>query len=114
MDRFVDVPRQVNLMYGIPALLLAAVGTYAMVARSARDRLSLALLGWTMSCLVFFAIGILTPVDMRYYLAAIPAVAVAAAAGASWMWTKHGMARGASALLLVWAAIIGIVGVLQF
>ena len=114
MDRFLDVPRQMNLMYGIPAMLLAVVGTYAMVARSARDRLSLALLGWTISCLMFFAIGILTPVDMRYYLAAIPAVAAAAAAGASWMWAKHGMARGASVLLLVWAAIIGIVGVLQF
>ena len=114
MDRFVDVPRQLNLMYGVPAMVLAAVGAYAMVARAARDRLSLALLGWTISCLVFFAIGILTPVDMRYYLAAIPAVAVAGAAGASWMWTKQGMARGTSVLLLLWAAIIGIVGVLQF
>ena len=114
MDRFVDVPRQISLMYGVPAMVLAVIGTYAMVVRAARDRLSLSLLGWTVSCLLFFAIGIMTPVDMRYYLAAIPAIAVAAAAGASWMWTKHGVARGASVLLLLWAAIIGIVGVLQF
>ena len=114
IDRLVDVPRQLNLMYGVPAMALAAVGMVVLVGRAVRDRLSLALLGWTTSCLVFFAIGILTPVDMRYYLAAIPAVAVAAAAGASWMWTKRGMARGAGVLLLLWAAIVGILGVLQF
>jgi hypothetical protein len=84
------------------------------VRLAARDRLGLALLGWTASCLLFFVIGIATPVDMRYYLAAIPAVAIAAAAGASWMWTKGGPARAAAAVLLAWAAFTGIAGVLRF
>ena len=114
MDRLGDVPRQLGLMYGLPILLLAAVGAYRLVARASRDRLALALLGWTASCLLFFAIGIATPVDMRYYLAAIPAVAIAAAAGASWLWTKGSAGRGSAAALLAWAAVIGIVGVLQF
>ena len=47
MDRLVDVPRQLGLMYGIPVLLLAATGAYRLVARASRDRLALALLGWT-------------------------------------------------------------------
>ena len=31
-------------------------------------------------------IGILTPVDMRYSLAAVPVLAIAAAYGAAWAW----------------------------
>ena len=114
MDRLLDVPRQLGLMYGWPMLVLTVIGAYHLVARSARDRLALSLLGWTVSCLVFFAIGIATPVDMRYYLAAIPAVAIAASAGASWLWTGAGTGRAVAAGLLVWAAAAGIIGVLQF
>ena len=36
------------------------------------DGLDLATAGWMAACLLFLAIGILTPVDMRYYLAALP------------------------------------------
>ena len=114
MDRFTDVPRQLGLMYGLPVIALAVAGVYALVARPARDRLALALLGWSLSCLLFFVIGIATPVDMRYYLAAIPAVAIAAAAGASWMWQKNGPGRVTATALLMWAAAVGIAGVLQF
>ena len=45
-----------------------------MLARArATDRLTLALTGWILSCAVFLVIGVLTPVDMRHYLAAVPA-----------------------------------------
>lgn len=114
MDRFADVPRQLGLVYGLPMILLSAIGGFHLVARRSRDRLALALLGWTASCVVFFTIGVFTPVDMRYYLAAIPAVAIAGAAGASWMWMGGGTGRGAAAILLAGAAIVGIIGVLQF
>jgi hypothetical protein len=114
VDRLVDVPRQLNLMFGLPVLFLTAIGVFHLVARSARDRLALTLLGWTVSCVMFFIIGVITPVDMRYYLAAIPAVAIAAAAGASWMWTTGGTGRGAALVLLVGAALIGVAGVLRF
>jgi hypothetical protein len=48
--------------------------------------LTLALGGWILSCGVFLVIGVLTPVDMRHYLAAIPAIAIAAGYGAAWAW----------------------------
>jgi hypothetical protein len=64
--------------------------------------------------MMFFIIGIITPVDMRYYLAAVPAVAIAAAAGASWMWATGGTGRGAALVLLVGVALIGVAGVLRF
>lgn len=114
LDRLQDVPRQLGLLFGPSLLGLASAGTYHLIARGARDRLALALLAWAASCAVFFALGIATPVDMRYYLAAIPAVAIAAAAGASWMWNKDAITRGAALLLLVWAAVTGVAGVLRF
>ena len=40
--------------------------------RSAAERLPLAMLGWALACLAFLVLGILTPVDMRYYLARDP------------------------------------------
>ena len=52
----------------------------------AADRLTLALGGWILSCGLFLVIGVLTPVDMRHYLAAIPAIAIAAGSGAAWAW----------------------------
>jgi hypothetical protein len=52
----------------------------------AADRLTLALSGWILSCGLFLVIGVLTPVDMRHYLAAIPVIAIAAGSGAAWAW----------------------------
>ena len=93
---------------------LAAVGAWSLFQRRARDRLTLALLGWGTACLGFLALGILTPVDMRYYLASIPALALAGAAGASWLWDRGGAARYGAAILLAWTAFIGVRGVLSF
>ena len=114
MDRLLDAPRQFRILIGVPILTLAAAGTYHLFARAARDRLTLSLLGWSMSCALFFAIGIGTPIDMRYYLAAIPAFAITAAAGASWMWTQGGTTRAVVVAVLFWAALTGIGGVFQF
>jgi hypothetical protein len=41
-----------------------------------------------LSCAVFLVIGVLTPVDMRHYLAAVPALAIAAGYGAAWAWCE--------------------------
>ena len=114
MARLAAVPLLLWLMYGVPMLALAVIGACRLAVRSPADRLTLALFGWTASCAIFFAIGIATPVDMRYYLAAIPAVAIAAAAGASWMWTAGTAARAAAGVMLAWALYIGVSGVLKF
>ena len=81
MARLLSVPRYVYLYFGVPTLLLAAWG--ARWLWRPVDRLSLAIGGWTLACGAFLALGILTPVDMRYYLAAIPVVALVAGLGAS-------------------------------
>jgi hypothetical protein len=89
--------------FGIPTLLLAGWGALQLRRQGARDRLTLSIAGWGAACALFLAIGILTPVDMRYYLAAIPAVAILAAVGAAASWKAHGRERQAAAALLLWA-----------
>jgi hypothetical protein len=107
MDRLGDVPRYLRLYFDVPLMVLAGLGAWRLYVRGARDRATLAVLGWTVTCVLFFVIGIVTPVDMRYYLAAIPVFAVAGGAGASWLWTGTTLHRLAAIGLLGWAAAAG-------
>ena len=91
-DRLRLVPYSLGIYIGAPMLLFAFLGGAELMRRRSRDRLSLALGGWTIACLIFLAIGVLTPVDMRYYLASVPAIAIAAGYGAAWAW-RDGWAR---------------------
>jgi hypothetical protein len=67
---------------------LSVLGAVQVARRPAGDRLALALGGWMLACAAFLAIGILTPVDMRYYLAAVPMIAVTGGYGAAWAWNE--------------------------
>jgi len=109
IDRLRDVPRYLRLYFDVPLLILAGLGAWRLYVRGSRDRATLAVLGWTAACALFFIIGIVTPVDMRYYLAVIPALAVAGGAGASWLWTAGTPHRVAAIGLLAWAAASGAV-----
>ncbi len=86
-ERAAAVPRYLRLYFGGPAILLALVGAWRLWQRSARDRVTLAAAGWALTCFLFLVLGILTPVDMRHYLAAVPVIALAAAIGISIEWT---------------------------
>jgi len=108
MTRLISVPRYLYLYYGIPAMLLAVWGTIVMQRRKAADRFALTVGGWAAGCLLFLIVGILSPVDMRYYLAAIPVVALVAAIGASAAWAAGGAARNVAALLLAWTLVEGL------
>lgn len=108
IGRLGAAPRYLLTYLTAPVLLLAAAGAAALWRRSSRDRLTLSVAGWGVACVLFLALGILTPVDMRYYLAAIPAVAIAAGYGASAAWAAGGTARIAAALTLAWAVWIAI------
>jgi len=85
-DRLGNVPHSLGVYIGAPALLFAFFGGVELTRRRSGDRLALALGGWLLACLAFVVIGVLTPVDMRSYLAAIPAIAIAAGYGAAWAW----------------------------
>lgn len=87
-DRLRAVPYALNLYIGAPVLLFAFIGGAQLALRQATDRLTLTLTGWIVSCLAFLVIGVLTPVDMRHYLAALPALAISAGYGAAWAWSE--------------------------
>jgi hypothetical protein len=106
-QRLAIVPYYVEQYFGIAVLLLAAIGARQMWTAGRRDRLTLATAGWALSCLLFLGLGILTPVDMRYYLASIPAIAIMAAYGASSLWSRGGPARGVAVALLGWSIWAG-------
>jgi len=100
VGRLESVPRYLQIYFGFPALALAVWGATFLWRRGARDRSSLAVTGWLVTCGVFLVLGILTPVDMRYYLAAIPALALLSAIGAASGWTAGGLPRAAAVILL--------------
>jgi hypothetical protein len=102
------VPHYLRLYFGVPSLVLMALGTFHLWRRGARDRLSLTVGAWALTCTLFLVVGVLTPVDMRYYVAALPAVAIASAAAASNWWEAGGARRAAATVLLAWAAWIGV------
>jgi hypothetical protein len=98
--RLADVPRYLQIYFGAPTLALAAWGAVLLWNGGARDRTTLAATGWLVACGLFLVLGILTPIDMRYYLAAIPALALFAAAGSSAAWTAGGPPRWIALALL--------------
>jgi len=114
-QRLRGVPYALRLYLGTPVLLLAALGAADWFRRGRHERLVLAIAGWVVACVAFLVIGIVTPVDMRYYLASLPALSVAAGFGASQAW---GVGRGsnrvfwrlAAALLLAAAISTGVHG----
>jgi hypothetical protein len=85
-DRLRLVPYELGIYVGAPVLLFALLGSVEIARGRGGDRLTLTLAGWMASCVAFLVLGILTPVDMRYYLAALPAIAIAAGYGAAWAW----------------------------
>ncbi len=97
-----------NFYLGVPILLLAAIGAVERWRRGARDRLTLTVAGWMIACALFLVIGVVTPLDMRYYLAVIPALALLAAAGAASWWSAGDRLRIGVAVLLVWTLWIGV------
>jgi hypothetical protein len=57
---------------------------------------------------MFLMLGVLTPVDMRYYLAAVPAVALAAAVAGGIAWGAGGMQRIIALGLFAWAVVVAV------
>ena len=107
-DRLRLVPYSLGVYLGAPVLLLATLGAAVASRTRARDRLTLALAGWTLACALFLVIGVLTPVDMRYYLAAIPAIAVFGAAGATAAWASSTNWRAVALVLLAASVYVGV------
>jgi uncharacterized membrane protein len=109
MARLLDVPRLVGNVYDWPAVVLAA-GAVVVVARehTGWSIAKIALAAWAASCLAFLVLGIVTPVDMRHYLAGVPVVATLVGVGFAYGWHLGGGVRFAVVLLGLWVGWLGV------
>lgn len=103
--RLSSVPRYLHLHLGLPALALASWGV-SVLRRDAGTRVALAAGGWALACVLFLVAGIVTPVDMRHYLAVIPAVAIAGGVAAAHGYVSGGWRRTLALVLFGWAIVI--------
>jgi hypothetical protein len=110
LARLLSIPRYLYLYFGIPALALGVWGAIVLWRQTQGDRLALSIAGWALACVAFLVLGVVTPVDMRYYLASIPVIALVSGFGASAGWSSGGSARVTAGALLAWALLEGVVG----
>jgi hypothetical protein len=95
--------------YGWSALLLSGVGVGAALIRGWREAWTLELIAVAVIVVTFFALGALTPIEMRANLAAHPLIAALAALGASWLWTTGRLVPRILAVAgVIWSVSIGI------
>jgi hypothetical protein len=105
-ERLLAVPYYLRLLIGLPVVALSVAGAARLWNRSTGDRLTLAVGAWGLACAGSLALGIVTPVDFRHYLASMPVFAIAAAAGSSFLWRRAAHGRVAVTVLLSWALSI--------
>jgi hypothetical protein len=113
LTRLLDVPRQVRLAIGIPAALLAVLGAVRAVADRGRSPIGRLVAAWLAACLMFLLVGIVTPVDLRHLLAALPIVGVLGAVACADGWRSGGIARiavVAGIAWMVWVAAVSWMG----
>jgi len=116
-DRLVDVPRLFGLYYTSPALILALAGAVSLWRSRETAPVSWAVAAAsTVVLAAFLILGIITPLDFRHYLAALPLVALAMAAGAVFLWRTLSAGRwvtGAAGLWLLFHSLSRAIGVLD-
>jgi hypothetical protein len=103
------VPGYVAKYLTWPLVILAAAGLVELIRQRARHPAAMILYGWTVACLIFFVLGQLTPLDIRYYLGVAPACAVLAAIAMERYWRTGGWPRLVVSLLSVWMAVAGVI-----
>jgi hypothetical protein len=105
-DRAALVPHNLGVYYGWPLLLLAVAGLGTL--RQTDRTLSATIVAWLGGCALFLFVGILTPVDLRHYLAAFPAVAMLAGLGGARLWRSGLVGRVATSLALTLATWLAV------
>jgi hypothetical protein len=103
--------------YGAPLLVLALAGLLRLPIRAARDRTTLMVVASLVVCAFVAGVSVITPVEPRFerytdefisrlYYAVTPAMAILAAGGVSWLWTRGWPGRGAAIAGLLGAVLV--------
>ena len=116
--RFARSTDVVRSSIGLPIVVLAAAGIWLVWRRRSRDPLTLALMAWGATFVLFFAAAVMRVETQfqRYSLefvqrvafAASPAFVVLAAAAAAWGWRSGKSLRVVAAIALAAAMSLGL------
>ena len=102
ITRLIELPRGLTVTFGLPAMLLGVVGAI----RIARDRspspMRTLVVMWLIACGLFMIVGIITPVDLRHLLAALPIIGIFAAVGFAGLWRSGSGGRWAAVAAAAW------------
>jgi hypothetical protein len=115
LTRLVELPRGLAVTFGVPGMLLAIAGVVALAARPRPSPVQRLVAMWLAVCGFFMVVGIVTPVDLRHLLAALPVIGILAAIGfaAGWRSGPIGRALGvAAAGWMAWVCAISWTGAL--
>jgi hypothetical protein len=116
-NRIAAIPGYAGKYFGWPVLVLSVAGALHSARRAAaeRDELDVVLVAWMVAPLGFLLISLLTPLDLRYYLAAAPAVAALGGCTVDrWASRRDGRWRLAAYGLFALLLIQGIAYVVRF
>ena len=108
LSRAGAVPGYVQKYLGWSQVLLAMCGAWVLWGSRARDRITLLLAGWMAACAGFLALGVLTPIDMRYYLAVAPPLAILSAVAVNWAFGREWQVRAGVAAIYTWFVAAGL------
>jgi len=107
--RLLDVPRLLELYYAVPGLLLGGFGLIALWrARITSPPAWAMAASGTLVLAGFLALGIVTPLDFRHYLAALPLVAIGVGCGAIALWHTGLAGRVAAGVAGAWLTLVGL------
>ncbi|HKW02497.1 MAG TPA: hypothetical protein VJN96_21915 [Vicinamibacterales bacterium] len=115
LTRLVELPQGLNVTFGVAGIAMALVGAATLWTRPNASPVRKLIGMWLLVCLFFMVVGIVTPVDLRHLLAALPVIGILIGIGfaAGWRSGPAGRALGvAAAAWMLWICAISWTGAL--
>jgi Na+/glutamate symporter len=102
--RLVELPRGLAVTFGVPGMLLAIAGVVQLAARPRPSPVQRLVAMWLAVCGFFMVVGIVTPVDLRHLLAALPVIGILVAIGFAGGWRSGPIGRALGVAAAGWMA----------
>ena len=106
LTRLMDLPLGLDVTFSVPGMLMALVGAIRLSLRPQPSPVQRLIAMWLLVCGFFMVVGIVTPVDLRHLLAALPVVAVLIAIGFAAAWRGGLMGRALGVALAIQMLVI--------
>lgn len=115
LARLVQLPRGLVVTFGVPGMLMALVGAARLWTRPQPSPVRRLIAMWLLVCGFFMAVGVVTPVDLRHLLSALPVIGMLAAIGFAAAWRGGPASRVlgiAAAGWMLWVCAVSWTGAL--